>query len=127
MKLGETLPILVLKVCASGGASLCSLCVLSGFDGRSGSETNKDHDFSWQPPPWWELELETEGLKSEPGVSHGFSCGMMVVAALVGYDWSQRGLNCSLEKAESSLETCWQSHIGGAINAFILSEEFSEF
>lgn len=83
MRLGETLPVLVLKVCASGEHPFQSV-LLSGFGGRPGSEISKDHGFSRQPPPWWGLELETEGLKSESGVSHGFSCGMMAVAALVG-------------------------------------------
>ena len=83
MRLDETLPVLVLKVCASEEHPFQSV-LLSGFGGRPGSEISKDHGFSWQPPPWWGLELETEGLKSESGVSHGFSCGMMAVAALVG-------------------------------------------
>lgn len=28
----------------------------------------------WQSLPWWEPELETEGIKPEPGVSQKFSC-----------------------------------------------------
>ena len=39
----KQLPILVLKGCACVGASLYSLCVLSGFDGRAGSEVNTSH------------------------------------------------------------------------------------
>ena len=89
--------------------------MLSGFGGRSGSETSKDHDFSWQPPLWWELELEIEGLKSEPGVSHGFSCGMMVVAALVGILLEPEGLKLQPRESCIILETCWQSHTGGEL------------
>ena len=47
MKLGEQLPIQVLKVCPCVGTSLCSLCVSFGFGGRDESEVNTGCFFHW--------------------------------------------------------------------------------
>lgn len=36
-----------MKVCPCVGVSLCSLCELSGFSGRVGSEVSMDGAFPW--------------------------------------------------------------------------------
>ena len=72
----KQLPIPVLKACPCVGASLYSLCVLSGFGGRAGSEVSVgcfSPGLRWRLPPWLGVWLEPEGLKWETDESWGFS------------------------------------------------------
>ena len=70
---------------------VCSVALVGDLD-LKWARVMTSPGLSWQPPPWWGLGLETEWLESEPGVKHGFSCGMMAVAALVGVWLEPEGL-----------------------------------
>lgn len=74
------------SVCFLGSVLLQSVCA-QWLSRRSRSEKSQGYDFFQSSElgatTLVVLGLETEELGSEPHVSHGFSCGIMVAAALV--------------------------------------------
>ena len=75
MKLGETVNYPGLEGVSLYGSILCSLSVPSSFGAELVLKRAWAASFPgvfWEPPLWWEVRMELEGLEPEPGASWGF-------------------------------------------------------
>ena len=80
------------------GNILCSLRVPGGFGeelGLSWAWAASLLTVCWQPPLWWELRLDLEGLELEPGTSWGFSDAQWPSLPSWDQGWGLRGWSWS--------------------------------